>query len=158
MEFRFQFTISIISISVLLVFTGVVISTSLASQNNWDPRVYDPLCIQGKSTTVDDGFYNISFSISSNDNATINKILFNNPSPLNIQNQNTITVMVHLNGTELLKPLNMQSGDYIQANLLVPSVDLQPNSTYIIGTYATSLYHGLSWNTHFFFNSPTHEN
>ena len=158
MELRSQFIISMISISVLLVFAGAVISSSLASQNSWDPRVYDPLgCgIQGKSTTVNSDFYNVSFSISANDRTTINKILltyggfFPRSSILN-----TTNLMVYMNGSALLKPFNMHRGDTIQADFLIPVEDVQANSTYVIETDTNSAYYGSVWNTNFFFNIPS---
>lgn len=116
-------------------------------QSNWDSRVYDPLGFQDETTTIISGFYNISFSISSNDNATINKIL--------LDEQNTTNLMVYMNGSALLKPFNMQNGDNAQANLLVPIVNLQPNSTYLIEIDATSILYRIDWNTRFFFNSPS---
>ena len=116
-------------------------------QSNWDSRVYDPLGFQDETTTIISGIYNISFSISSNDNATINKIL--------LDEQNTTNLMVYMNGSALLKPFNMQNGDNAQANLLVPIVNLQPNSTYLIEIDATSILYRIDWNTRFFFNSPS---
>jgi hypothetical protein len=131
-------------VSAVLVLAAPVLVTP---QSNWDSRVYDPLGFQDETTTIISGFYNISFSISSNDNATINKIL--------LDEQNTTNLMVYMNGSALLKPFNMQNGDNAQANLLVPIVNLQPNSTYLIEIDATSILYRIDWNTRFFFNSPS---
>ena len=140
----------IIVVSIILVSAVLVLAAPalVAPQSNWDPRVYDPLGFQDETTTVTSGFYNISFSISSNDNATINKIL--------LEEQNTTNLMVYMNGSALLKPFNMQDGDNAEANLLVPIVNLQPNSTYLVEIDATSILYRLSWNTRSFFIPPPH--
>ncbi len=139
----------------MLVTAGFVFAEHLAIQNKWDPRVYDPLGIQTGNTIKTSGFYNISLLISSNDNATVNKILFDNASPLNIQNQNTINQTIYINGTALQQPFNMQDSDHAQANLLIPIDNLQSNSTYAIEVYIGSGYYYISWNSNYFFNIPS---
>jgi hypothetical protein len=137
--------VTILLVSAVLVLAAPVI---VAHQSNWDPRVYDPLGFQDETTTVTSDFYNISFSISSNDNATINKIL--------LDQQNTTNLMIYMNGSALLKPFNMQDGDNVQANVLVPIINLQSNSTYLIEIDASSILYRLSWNTRSFFIPPPH--
>jgi hypothetical protein len=137
----------IILVFALLVFAGFVFAEPalLAPQNNWDPRVYDPLCVQEKTTTVTNGFYNISFLMFSNDHATINKVLFAPyQSPLSIQN--VTNLMVYVNGTASLIPFNMQGGDIVQANLLVPVDGIQLNMTYEIKIFTDSMFYCSIWN------------
>ena len=122
-----KFRIIIILVSITLLSAGFVLAAAFVeSQNSWDPRVYDPLGIGSLSTTKTTDFYNFSFSIYSNDHATINKILFG-PYPSPWSTQNIPNLLVYVNGSTMLKPFNLQGGDNVQANLLVPIVDVQPN-------------------------------
>jgi hypothetical protein len=142
------FTIMIL-VSITLVSVGFVLAAPalVAPQNNWDPRVYDPLMgIQDESTTKTSIFYNISLSTDAIESTIINKIQFEPyPSPLSIQN--TTNLMVYMNGSVMLKPFNLHTGDNVHANLLVPVADIQPNMTYQIEIYTDSMYYCSAWNT-----------
>jgi hypothetical protein len=134
----------------VLVSVGFVLASPaiLTTQNNWDPRVYGPLGsgIQIESTTKSSSFYNISLSMDAIESTTLNKILFaRNLSSSTIQSATNI--MVYVNGTALLKPLNLHSGDNVYANLLVPDVYIQTNTTYDIGAYTDSMFYCTGWNT-----------
>jgi hypothetical protein len=102
--------VTILLVSAVLVLAAPVI---VAHQSNWDPRVYDPLGFQDETTTVTSDFYNISFSISSNDNATINKIL--------LDQQNTTNLMIYMNGSALLKPLTCKTATMFKQTSLFQS-------------------------------------
>ena len=126
-----------ICVFIMVAFAGSVYAVYIAQaeKNSWDPRVYDPLTggPYDITTTKTGRFYNISFSMSAIDPVAITKIQF---AGYPADNQDPTNPAAYINGTLLLEPFNLQGGDHIQANLLVPVEDTQQNTTYGILVYS----------------------